>query len=182
MNGNLCFRRFEGQRYLLTSSLQQASVPWNGFEHRGDRLDQFPPLEPKYNFKLFISIKNKHAIVKQDRRAASTPPKHRETIIQENQTILVADWIAYRYPYRGESERERAREREREREREKTRGVVRERESKYEGWREVALEIVRKNERERHRERECRTAKSETEKRDTGENISQRSPIAFWEV
>ena len=59
---------------------------------------------------------------------------------------------------------------------------MRERESKYEGWREVALEIVRKNERERHRERECRTAKSETEKRDTGENISQRSPIAFWEV
>ena len=31
---------------------------------------------------------------------------------------------------------------------------MRERERKYEGWREIALEIIRKNERERHKERQ----------------------------
>ena len=59
------------------------------------------------------------------------PPKHRETIIQENQTILVDHWVAYRYPYSGESKREREREREREntrdgeREGERMRGMER---------------------------------------------------------
>ena len=86
------------------------------------------------------NITNEHALIKQVRSAANTHPKHRETIIQDNHTILVAHWIAYRYPYRGESDTERER--------------ARERENTRDGKKEGQKIRVRKNKREQHRERD----------------------------
>ena len=76
--------------------------------------------------------------------------------------------------------------------------MVRERERECEGWREVDLEIVRKNERERHRERERAGQQRQKQKKGIRGNTSpsdrrslfgkyergapqviKRSPIAF---